>query len=208
MKRRSTRYRRCRRGRRRPGVRCRQARAKAAAAIDTPDPDATLARGLALIEAIARRASYLALLAEHREALGRVARMIGAAGWAADFITRHPLLLDELLDDRLLYAEPDWPAFRRELAALVAVADGDTERQMNALREAHQSQVFRLLAQDLAGLLSVEKLADHLSLLADILLEQTAELLRQKYTGIKFKNFRGSVGFGGMKNLTAEERFQ
>ena len=145
----------------------------AAAALDTPDPGATLARGLDLIEAIARRAAYLALLAEHRQALDRVARMIGAASWAADFITRHPLLLDELLDDRVLYAEPDWGAFSRELAAQLGAVEGDTERQMDALREAHQSQVFRLLAQDLAGLLSVEKLADHLSLLADLLLEAT-----------------------------------
>ncbi len=146
------------------------------AARDTPDRDATLARGLDLIEAIARRAAYLALLAEHREALVRVARLIGAASWAASFITRHPLLLDELLDDRVLYAEPDWPAFARDLEAQLAAVDGDTERQMNALREAHQSQVFRLLAQDLSGLLSVEKLADHLSLLADILLDKTLAL--------------------------------
>jgi len=155
----------------------------AAAALNTPDPGATLARGLDLIEAIARRASYLALLAEHRQALDRVARMIGAASWAADFITRHPLLLDELLDDRVLYAAPDWAAFSRELAAQLAAVEGDTERQMNALREAHQSQVFRLLAQDLAGILSVEKLADHLSLLADILLEATLALCWSQLRG-------------------------
>jgi glutamate-ammonia-ligase adenylyltransferase len=47
---------------------------------------------------------------------------------------------------------------------------------MNVLREAHQSQVFRLLAKDLAGALSVERLADHLSTLADVLLEQTLSL--------------------------------
>ena len=145
----------------------------AAAAVNTPDAGATLARGLDLIEAISRRASYLALLSEHRQALERVARMIGAASWAADFITRHPILLDELLDDRMLYAEPDWPALARDLAVQLEAAGDDTERQMNVLREAHQSQVFRLLAQDLAGILSVEKLADHLSLLADILLDQT-----------------------------------
>ena len=155
----------------------------ATAAIKTQDPDATLIRGLDLIEAISRRAAYLALLAEHREALDRVARMIGAASWAAGFITRHPLLLDELLDDRMLYAEPDWPAFSRDLESQLASADGDTERQMNALREAHQSQVFRLLAQDLAGLLSVEKLADHLSLLADILLGRTLELCWSQLRG-------------------------
>ena len=155
----------------------------AAAAVNTPDPGATLARGLDLIEAIARRAAYLALLAEHREALNRVARMIGAASWAADFITRHPLLLDELLDDRMLYAAPDWAAFSRDLAAQLAAAEGDTERQMNVLRETHQAQVFRLLAQDLAGVLSIEKLADHLSLLADILLEHTLALCWSQLRG-------------------------
>ena len=47
---------------------------------------------------------------------------------------------------------------------------------MNLLREQHQAQVFRLLAQDLAGLLTVERLADHLSALADITLEATLGL--------------------------------
>ena len=141
--------------------------ALAQAARATPDPDATLARGLDLIETIARRASYLALLAEHPESLVRVARMIGASPWAAGFVTRHPLLLDELLDDRVLYAAPDWTAFQAALEGVLALHADDVEQQMNVLREHHQSQVFRLLAQDLAGLMTVEKLADHLSELAD-----------------------------------------
>jgi glutamate-ammonia-ligase adenylyltransferase len=139
----------------------------ARAAQATPDPEQTVARGIDLIEAVARRASYLALLAEHPQALERVARIIGASPWAAEYVTRHPLLLDELLDDRVLYAAPDWEAFERSLRAAIAAAAGDTERQMNVLREHHQAQVFRLLAQDLAGLLTVERLADHLSELAD-----------------------------------------
>jgi len=150
--------------------------ALAAAAAATADPDATLERSLALIEAIARRAAYLALLAEHPEALERVARIVAASSWAAEFVTRHPLLLDELLDDRVLYAPPDWTAFARTLRALLASHDGDPERQMDVLREQHQAQVFRLLAQDLAGLLTVERLADHLSALADLTLEAALEL--------------------------------
>jgi len=146
------------------------------AAAATPEPDATLARGLDLIEAIARRAAYLALLAENPQALERVAGMISASSWAAQFVTTHPLLLDELLDDRVLYAPPDWPAFARSLRARLADHAGDTERQMNELREQHQAQVFRLLAQDLAGLLTVETLADHLSALADLALEAALEL--------------------------------
>ena len=144
---------------------------KAAAA--TPDPDATLARAVDLVESVASRAAYLALLAEHPEALERVARIIGASSWAAEFITRHPILLDELLDDRLLYAAPDLEAFARSLRAQLAAHAGDVERRMILLREMHQAQVFRLLAQDLAGLLTVERLADHLSALADLMLETT-----------------------------------
>jgi [glutamine synthetase] adenylyltransferase / [glutamine synthetase]-adenylyl-L-tyrosine phosphorylase len=146
--------------------------AKAAQA--TPDPGATLARGIDLIEAVARRASYLALLAENPQALERVAGILGASPWAADYVTRHPLLLDELLDDRLLYAPPDWPAFEAGLREVLGTGE-DTERQMNILREHHQAQVFRLLAQDLAGFLSVEKLADHLSELADRVLGVTLD---------------------------------
>ncbi len=151
--------------------------ALAAAAAQCADPDATLARGLDLIEAIARRAAYLALLAEHPEALQRVTKMIAASSWAAEFVTRHPLLLDELLDDRMLYAAADWGEFERTLRAALAAAENDAERQLNALREQHQAQLFRLLAQDLAGLLGVEHLADQLSQLADIVLQVALELV-------------------------------
>jgi len=150
--------------------------ALARASAATSDPEATLARALDLVEAIASRAAYLALLAEHPEALERVARIIAASSWAAQFITRHPLLLDELLDDRVLYAPPDLESFGGSLRAQLAAHAGDTERRMNLLREMHQAQVFRLLAQDLAGLLTVERLADHLSALADLVLEVTIEL--------------------------------
>jgi glutamate-ammonia-ligase adenylyltransferase len=143
----------------------------AAAAAGTPDPEATLARSVDLVEAVASRASYLALLAEYPQALQRVVRMIGASSWAAEYVTRHPLLLDELLDERLLTAPPDWESFAASLRAAIAAANGDPERQMNVAREQHQAALFRLLAQDLAGLLTVERLADHLSELADRVLD-------------------------------------
>ena len=141
--------------------------ALARVAQSTADPDATITRGVDLIEAIAGRAAYLALLGEHPDALERVTQMIGASSWAAEFVTRHPLLLDELLDDRMLHAQPDLAAFEAGLRSALAHAPDDIERVMNIFREQHQAQVFRLLSQDLAGLLTVERLADHLSELAD-----------------------------------------
>jgi glutamate-ammonia-ligase adenylyltransferase len=170
--------------------------ALARASRGTPDPEATLARGMDLVEAIASRAAYLALLAERPEALERVTRMIGASSWAADFVARHPLLLDELLDDRVLYSPPDLDSLERSIAVQMQTADGDTERRMNVLREAHQAQVFRLLAQDLAGILTVERLADHLSALADRVLELT---LREAWRDIAAK--------AGAASLPASPRF-
>jgi len=141
------------------------------AAAELPNPDETLSRGAELLESISRRAAYLALLQQYPQALQKVAQLLSSSSWAANYLQRHPILLDELLDPRLLDAVSDWAGFRTQLSGLLEEQEPDTERQMETLREAHHAQVFRLLTQDVAGLLTVEKLADHLSELADILLD-------------------------------------
>jgi glutamate-ammonia-ligase adenylyltransferase len=141
------------------------------AAAEMPNPDATLSRSLDLLESISRRAAYLALLQQYPQALRKVAELVSSSSWAADYLQRHPILLDELLDPRLLDVLPDWSGVRAALESRLAEMEPDTERQMDLLRETHHAQVFRLLAQDVAGLYTVERLADHLSELADILLD-------------------------------------
>jgi glutamate-ammonia-ligase adenylyltransferase len=136
---------------------------------------ATLGRLLDFFEAIARRSAYLSLLTEYPHTLERVIRMINASGWAASFLTQHPILLDELLDDRGNAATEDLPVVAASLARQLDAAAGDTERQLDILREAHHAQLFRLLAMDLAGELSVERLADHLSALADLIVHETVQ---------------------------------
>ena len=140
------------------------------------DPDSALARTLEFMETVSRRAAYLALLDEHPAALARLAQLLGASSWAAEYLNRHPIVLDELLDARTLFARPDWNAFARDLRRQLAARQGDEERQMDCLREEHHAQVFRLLAQDLSGVLGVERLADDLSDLADVMLQVTLEL--------------------------------
>jgi [glutamine synthetase] adenylyltransferase / [glutamine synthetase]-adenylyl-L-tyrosine phosphorylase len=136
---------------------------------------AVFTRLLTLLEAVSRRSAYLALVIEHPPLLPRIAELMGASAWAADYLTRHPLLLDELLDARILMAEPDWDAWRDELARQMAAHAGDVERQMDTLRHFQHAQTFRLLAQDLGGRLTVERLADHVSALADVLLAATLD---------------------------------
>ena len=146
----------------------------------TAAPDTTLSRGLGFLEGIARRGAYLALLQQYPMALRRVADMMCASSWAADYLNRHPLLLDEILDPRLYDIATDWDGFREELANRLAEHADDAEREMDILREAHHAQVFRVLAQDLAGLQTLEHISDHLSELADIIVATTLRLVWPK----------------------------
>jgi glutamate-ammonia-ligase adenylyltransferase len=142
-----------------------------AAARATPTPNLALNRLLQFAENIASRSGYIALLTQAPHALARLARLLGASGWAAQYLGSHPILLDELIDERTLYAAQDLPAYSAALREQLALHEGDIEAQMNAAREAHHTAVFRVLAQDLQDLLTVEKLADLLSELADRTLE-------------------------------------
>jgi glutamate-ammonia-ligase adenylyltransferase len=146
------------------------------AAAAESDPDAALERVLDLLDAVSRRGSYLALLEEYPRALKQLAAMMGASPWVAQYLTQHPILLDELLDIRTLYAAPDWPAAARQLEAQLEDAAGETERQMDALRHFKHVHTMRLIAQDLAGWLPLETLSDHLSDLACVILGQVLRL--------------------------------
>ena len=140
------------------------------------DPDATLSRLLTLLEGISRRAAYLAFLAEYPQALQRLTTLVAASSWASEYLTLHPALLDELLDAREMYQPPQWQQIDLDLQARLDDCVGDTERQLDVLRLTQQEQTFHLLAMDLQSLLPLEKLSDHLSDLADLLLRQVLRL--------------------------------
>ncbi|MDP2752420.1 MAG: bifunctional [glutamate--ammonia ligase]-adenylyl-L-tyrosine phosphorylase/[glutamate--ammonia-ligase] adenylyltransferase, partial [Rhodocyclaceae bacterium] len=130
----------------------------------------TLTRCLNLLESIAKRPTYLSLLQEYPLALEKVVHLVASSSWAADYLKRHPVLLDELLDPRLLEEEGQG-TFSEALRHTLDDVEPDTERQMDLMREAHHAQVFRLLARDIAGQLTVERLSDHLSDLADLMVD-------------------------------------
>jgi glutamate-ammonia-ligase adenylyltransferase len=146
------------------------------------DPDATLERLLDLLASVSRRGSYLALLEEYPQALSRLAAMMSASQWVAQYLVQRPILLDELLDTRTLYASPDWKSASTQLRVQMDDAEGDTERQMDVLRHFKHAHTMRLIAQDLSGQLPLETLSDHLSDLACTVLE---EVLR-----VTWKNLR------------------
>ena len=150
-----------------------------------PHADETLMRTLELLEAVSRRETYLALLLENRNALKKVLELASASGWALKYLAQHPILLDELLDHRELGAAPDWPTLAGALKREIQQQDGDTEKQWDLLRHFKQAQVFGLIAQDIAGQLLLETLSDHLSDLADCLLDIA---LGAAWRGLKTKH--------------------
>src|SRR5256886_16740858 len=82
----------------------------------TGQPQEVFVRLLVLLETISGRSAYLALLVEHPPVLPRLAHLLSASAWAAEYLTRHPILLDELLDSSALLTEPGWQDWRAELA--------------------------------------------------------------------------------------------
>ncbi|NYT61356.1 bifunctional [glutamate--ammonia ligase]-adenylyl-L-tyrosine phosphorylase/[glutamate--ammonia-ligase] adenylyltransferase [Alcaligenaceae bacterium] len=147
-------------------------------AAKTAHPDQTTIRLLTLVENIAQRSAYLALLAEYPDTLARVARIVSASPWASQYLNRYPLLLDSLIEWQSLLEPPNFPQIAQQLHSELnacTLPDGqpDVEQQMNLMRDLQHQVTFQLLAQDLEGALTIEHLADHLSLLADTLLSET-----------------------------------
>ncbi|MGC2049814.1 MAG: bifunctional [glutamate--ammonia ligase]-adenylyl-L-tyrosine phosphorylase/[glutamate--ammonia-ligase] adenylyltransferase [Gallionella sp.] len=140
------------------------------------DPDGTLSRLLVMLDGISRRAAYLAFLAEYPAALERLTTLVAASTWASEYLTLHPAQLDELLDAREIYHEPDWQQIGDDLHNRLDDCAGDVERLLDVLRQVQQEQTFRLLAMDLQGLLPLETLSDHLSDLADLILHHVLRL--------------------------------
>ncbi len=149
-----------------------------------PNPDITLLRVTDVFESICRRASYLALLAEHTHAMHLLVKLCSSSPWLANYLAQHPILLDELLDTRTLYAAPDFAAMRAELVQRLTEFTGDIERQMDVMRHFKHANVFRFAAQDINGELALETLSDYLSALADVIVSVALETIWPNVKGV------------------------
>ncbi len=140
-------------------------------------PAVTLERLIQLLDAILGRSVYLSLLLENPMALSQLVRLCAASPWIAHYLARYPLLLDDLLNPGSLYQPLDRrqldQALARELARTPAE---DPERLLDALRHFKQSQVLRVAAADVSGALPLMIVSDHLTWIAEALLEQIRQL--------------------------------
>ena len=137
----------------------------------------TLSRALKVIETVARRSVYIALLRERPIALSQLVRLCRASPWIALQVGRHPLLLDELLDPRTLYAPLDRAALMGDLGVrLTDVPLGDIEQEMTVLRQFKHANTLRVAAADVARTMPLMIVSDHLTDIAEITLAKAAEI--------------------------------
>jgi len=140
-------------------------------------PDQTLNRIIDLIKAIEQRINYLALLLENPMVLTHLIKLADASPWIITFLSCHPVLLDEFLDPRTLYAPPQKDELKQELKKrLDAITDDDLEEQIETLCIFKQIQVLRVAAADVTGALKLMRTSDHLTEIAAIVLEAVLEI--------------------------------
>lgn len=140
-------------------------------------PETVLGRVLQILKSIQQRISYLSLLLENPAALTHLIRLVAASPWITAFLSRHPVLLDELLDPRTLYVPPGPDALRAGLERrLAAVPDDDPEYQVEALCIFRQIATLRVAASEITNVLPLMKVSDHLSWIAETILEKVVEI--------------------------------
>jgi [glutamine synthetase] adenylyltransferase / [glutamine synthetase]-adenylyl-L-tyrosine phosphorylase len=146
-------------------------------------PLPTLKRILKILEAIGQRSVYFALLRESAAARDRLVELCCRSDFLAQQIASYPLLLDELIDARLLSELPERANLRRDLEFIVqAMRDDDPERQVETLRHFQRAAIFRIAVADLTGRLPVMKVSDRLTDVAELIVEQAMQLGWQQMT--------------------------
>jgi len=140
-------------------------------------PLTTLERIVPLIEAILRRTAYLVLLTENPQAMRQLVRLCGASPWIAQSITQAPILLDELLHPAHLFNPGTKQDKEDDLTQrLLRIPEDDLEEQMDALRHFAQAHKLQTAASDITGVLPLMKVSDHLTWLAEVILEKSLYL--------------------------------
>jgi len=132
------------------------------------NPDETLKRLLGLFEAVAGRNVYLSLLAENPDALAQLLRLSSASPWICDYLSRYPVLFDELLDTRTLFEPLKKEDLDEQLNILLAPIEvQDLEQLMIALRQFKQLSVLRVAAADIMGVIPIMVVSDYLTYIAE-----------------------------------------
>lgn len=140
-------------------------------------PEKVLNRILDLIAAIETRSVYLVMLLENPEGIDLLVRLAEASPMIVSLLAKHPVLLDELLDPRLLYDPPQRLEMEKDIEhRLAAIPADDLEFQIETLCVFKQVNTLRVAAADVTGNLPLMNVSDRLTDIAEIILNNVVDL--------------------------------
>ncbi len=144
-----------------------------------------LRRVLAIIEATGKRSAYFALLRENGAARARLVELCRHGDFLAAQLAAYPLLLDELIDARLLTQRPTRTVFAHELEErMEQLREDDPEQQVEALRQFQRAALFRVAVADLTGVLPLMQVSDRLTDIAELIVERALQLGWRQITAL------------------------
>ena len=168
------------------------------AASQTDSPDVVLARMLKLLQALVGRTTYVALLVENPTAVPQLAKLCAASSWIAEQIAQQPMLLDSLLDPRILFSPPRRNDLEQELQQDLRNHDAqDLEWLMDAVRRFKQSAVLRVAAADISDAVPLMVVSDHLTEIAEVVLQQALQITALQLQGKHGRPLRADASEAG-----------
>ena len=144
-------------------------------------PSRGFLRVMKLVEAVARRTAYLVLLTENPRAMKQFVQLCHASPFVAEFLSRYPVLLDELL--HVMRQPPGKTELQDELEqALLRIGEESFEEQLDYLRYFKLTHTLQVAAAQIRGAMTVMKVSDYLTFIAEAILEQVLSLCWQHLT--------------------------
>jgi len=135
-------------------------------------PQMALKRTLAVAEKVLRRSAYIALLNENAAAMAKLVGLCTRSAYVSRQIAHYPVWLDELQDPSIYLERISRGSMENELVERVAEADeSDSEAQMEILAKFQRATQFRIALADFDDSLSIMRVSDSLTELAETVLK-------------------------------------
>ena len=134
------------------------------------------------MQTVARRSVYLVLLDEQPAALRRLSQVLSSSTFLAERVIAHPLLLDDLFDDRVDGGPPERDAMSAELTRRLQTLEGDPEAEIELIQEARQSALFRVGLAFLGGRIDAVTAARSLAGIAEVVLAAVLHIAERDLT--------------------------
>ncbi len=150
------------------------------AALLQETPEDTLLRCLELVRKVAGRSGYLQILVERPPALDRLVNIFAKSAWVATFVSRHPIVIDELLRDNSDEPLPTREQLEQEaLHEAGRLAELELDEQMDAMRQFKQARELHIAKAELTENLPLMKVSDQLTWLAESVVKAVLLLVQK-----------------------------